>query len=191
MTIRTPGEVRRFWLDEVGEKGWYAGGQSLDDRVRDGFEATWMAAVEARLAPWMATPEDALAWIVLLDQFPRNMFRGESLSFASDPHARRAATTAIGRGWDLRVEPPARQFFYLPLEHSERLVDQDRAVRLFVARMPEPDLLLHARAHRQTIRDFGRFPARNAALGRDSRPEEKEWLAAGGYAALLDRMRAA
>lgn len=190
--VRSPREVLDFWLGEVGEVGWYDPPEGLDDRVRDLFEDTWVAAMEGRLGLWLTAPRDALAYVILLDQLPRNMFRGDALSFASDRHARAAAKTAIAREWDLRVPVPERQFLYMPLEHSENLVDQDRAVRLFKARMPEAaDLLVHARAHREQIRTFGRFPSRNAALGRPSTPEEERFLAEGGYRTLLERMRAA
>lgn len=190
--IRSPGDVLHFWLQEVGTEGWYAGGGELDARVRDGFLPTWEAAMEGRLGLWLTTPPEALAYVILLDQFPRNMFRGSPMSFASDRHARAAAKTCIARGWDLRLPEPERQFFYLPLMHSENLVDQDRCVRLFKARMPEAgeDSLLHARAHREQIRRFGRFPMRNEALGRASTEAEKEFLASGGYPALVREMRA-
>ncbi len=188
--IAAPKDVLDFWLEEIGEEGWYAGGDEIDGQCRERFLATWEAAMEGRLGLWLTSPLGALAFVILLDQLPRNMFRGDPRSFASDRHARAAAKTAIARGWDLQVPAPERQFFYLPLEHSENLVDQDRAVRLFVARMPElPEQLLHARAHREQIRRFGRFPMRNAALGRANTPEEEEFLATGGYRALLEEMK--
>lgn len=187
-----PRDVLDFWLDEVGEAGWYAPPEGLDDRIRDRFEDAWVAAVEGRLGLWLTSPRDALAYVILLDQFPRNMFRGDPLSFASDPHARAAAKAAVGRGWDLQLGLPERQFLYLPLEHSENLVDQDRSVRLIRARLPGLDeQLLHARAHREQVRAFGRFPTRNKVLGRESTPAEAAWLAAGGYPALVERMKAA
>ena len=190
--IATARDVLDFWLEEVGEKRWYAGGEELDSQVRDRFLRTWESGMEGRLGLWLTTPPEALAYVILLDQFPRNMFRGEADSFASDRHARAAAKTAIAREWDLKVAEPERQFFYLPLEHSENLVDQDRAVRLFAARMPETgaEYLLHARAHREQIRRFGRFPMRNEALGRRSTPEEEEFLSRGGYRALLEELGA-
>ena len=189
--VRSPREVLSFWIEDVGEAGWYAGGDDLDALVRDRFGRTWEAALEGRLGLWLTTPLDALAYVILLDQFPRNMFRGTPDSFASDPHARAAAKTAIGRDWDLRVPEPERQFFYLPLEHSENLVDQDRAVRLFAARMPgSAEQMIHARAHREQIRRFGRFPMRNAVLGRTNTPEEAAFLAEGGYRALIERLSA-
>ncbi|TNC71385.1 DUF924 family protein [Rubellimicrobium roseum] len=190
MTV-TPKDVLDFWIGEVGEKDWYAVDHELDQRIRDRFLPAWETAMEGRLGLWLTDPRDALAYLVLLDQFPRNMFRGDPRSFASDPHARAATKTCIARDWDLRVPEPERQFFYLPLMHSENLVDQDRCVRLFKARMPETgaDNLLHAVAHREQIRRFGRFPMRNEVLRRASTPEEQEFLAQGGYRALVEGLR--
>ena len=192
MTATRPEDVLDFWLNEVGEDGWYAGGDALDARVRDRFLPTWEAAMEGRLGLWLTSPLGALAYVIVLDQFPRNMFRGDPRSFASDRHARAAAKTAIAREWDLKVPEPERQFFYMPLEHSENLVDQDRCVRLMVARLPETgaEQILHARAHREQIRRFGRFPTRNEVLRRQNTPEEAEFLARGGYRALVEEMRA-
>ena len=195
MTDRTLPSARAvldFWLGEVGEAGWYAGGEALDALCRERFGPLWERAMEGGLGPWLASPQEALAYLILTDQLPRNMFRGDARAFASDPLARAAAKTAISRDWDLKVEPPARQFFYMPLEHSESLVDQDRAVRLFKARYPgDPDMLLYAVVHREQIRRFGRFPGRNAALGRTSTPAEEAFLAEGGQTGLFRRMKAA
>jgi uncharacterized protein (DUF924 family) len=179
-----------FWFDEIGEKGWFGGGDELDQKIRDRFLATWEAGIEGRLGLWLTTPREALAYVILLDQFPRNMFRGDPRSFASDALARAAAKTVINREWDLKVPERERVFFYLPLEHSENLVDQDRSVRLTRARMPElgADYLLHARAHREQIRRFGRFPTRNEVLRRQSTPQEAEFLAKGGYPALVKEL---
>jgi uncharacterized protein (DUF924 family) len=185
-------DVLDFWLDEVGEKGWFGGGDELDQRIRDRFLPAWEAAMEGRLGLWLTTPREALAYVILLDQFPRNMFRGDSRCFASDPLARAAAKTAVNREWDLQVPERERVFFYLPLEHSENLVDQDRSVRLTRARMPTlgADYLVHARAHREQIRRFGRFPTRNEILRRPSTPAEAEFLSSGGYGKLVENMRA-
>ncbi|WP_208103320.1 DUF924 family protein [Rubellimicrobium sp. CFH 75288] len=192
-TIPGPDDVTAFWLEEVGEARWYASDDALDAAIRDRFGSAWAEAARGRLGHWMATAPGALGYLILLDQFPRNMFRGEARAFATDGRARVAAKTAIGRGWDLRIPEPERQFFYLPLMHSEVLVDQDRTVRLFLSRMPETgaDGLLHALAHREQIRRFGRFPGRNAALGRQSTPEEEAFLAEGGQYALYQRIKAA
>jgi uncharacterized protein (DUF924 family) len=184
-------DVLGFWLDEVGEAGWYRGGADLDARVRQLFEPLWVRATEGALGLWLTYPSGALAYCILTDQFPRNMFRGTARAFATDRVALAAAKMAVQRDWDLRIDPPARQFFYLPLEHSETLVDQGQAVRLIHMRMPGADeTLLHARAHREVIRRFGRFPFRNAALGRADTPEEVAWLAQGGYASTVESLRA-
>ena len=128
-----------------------------------------------------------IAYIILIDQFSRNMFRGSFKSFMLDPAARSAAKMAIKREWDTRIDEPARQFFYLPLMHSENQCDQDRAVRLFHTRMPETghNNIDHARAHREVIRRYGRFPYRNDALGRTSNAQEQEFLKNGGYGAIV------
>lgn len=184
----SPAEVVGFWVDEVGADGWYARSTSLDQTIRDRFRPAWEAA--ATLAPdWAARgPEGALAALILTDQFPRNMFRGEARAFASDARARATAKAAIARGFDLAIGIPARQFFYLPLMHSEVLADQDRCVRLIVMRFAEAEQIRHARAHRDIIRRFGRFPFRNAALGRASTPEEEAWMAQGGYMAEVEAL---
>lgn len=183
-------DVLGFWLDEVGEAGWYAGGEALDATVRERFEGLWTRASEGALGLWLTYPTGVLAYCILTDQFPRNMFRGTARTFATDPIALAAAKMAVDRGWDLRIDMPARQFIYMPLEHSEVLVDQDHAVRLIHMRMPgATETLLHARAHRDVIRRFGRFPFRNAALGRTDTPDEAAWLARGGYAEAVKAIR--
>ncbi|WP_294607963.1 DUF924 family protein [Roseovarius sp.] len=188
-----PEDVLSFWLDEVGPKRWYEASDELDQMVRDRFEAAWNKAQEGAYGLWLTYPTGTLAYIILTDQFPRNMFRGKAQAFASDHPALAAAKVAIKRGWDLRIDEPARQFFYLPLMHSENLCDQERCVRLLCERMPEygPENLLHARAHREVIRQFGRFPYRNTALSRPSTAQEREYVADGGYGATLRRFKAA
>ncbi|MEW9918576.1 DUF924 family protein [Marimonas sp. MJW-29] len=178
-----PQEILEFWLDEIGPKGWYEASDTLDATIRDTFLGTWEAASEGKFSLWLTYPSGALAYIILMDQFPRNMFRGEAKAFVSDRAALAAAKSAVERSWDLRIDEPARQFFYLPLMHSENLCDQDRSVRLICERMPETgeSNLLHARAHREVIRRFGRFPYRNAALGRNDTPGEKAFMSGGGY----------
>ena len=119
-----------------------------------------------------------MAYIILTDQFPRNMFRGQGRAFASDRAALAVAKSSIHKGWDMRIDPPARQFFYLPMMHSENLIDQDRCVRLMCERMPHSSSnLLHARAHRKVIREFGRFPYRNDALDRPYTALEQSYIA--------------
>ena len=189
--MMTPEDILSFWLDEVGPDGWYTRNESVDDAIRSRFRTVWDGAMEGRYGLWLTHPSGVLAYIILLDQFPRNMFRGEARAFQSDPIALAAAKQAIHRGWDLKIDPPGRQFFYLPLEHSENLSDQDRAVRLIKDRLDSDETLLHARVHREVIRRFGRFPYRNAALGRTTSEAEARFLdEEGGYGAVLRSMRA-
>ncbi len=189
----SPEEVLGFWLDEVGPEGWYGASDSLDQRVRDRFSDAWENARQGAYALWLTYSSGTLAYIILTDQFPRNMFRGEARAFATDRVALAAAKVAINRGWDMRINEPARQFFYLPLMHSENLCDQERCVRLICERMPlhGPENMIHARAHREVIRQFGRFPYRNAALDRPSTALERDYQAQGGYDATLRQLMAA
>ena len=181
--MSTVDEVIEFWVDEVGPKGWYVSDPDLDARIRDRFGPLWEKARAGRLERWTACARGALAFIIVTDQFPRNMFREDGRAFETDELARRVAARACHLGYDCQTPEPQRQFFYLPLMHSESQMDQDRAVRMFLLRMPETGAhnLLHARAHRAVIREFGRFPYRNAALGRDSSPREEAFLERGGY----------
>ena len=183
MTTVTPAEINRFWIEEVGPKGWYERSDALDQQIRDRFRAAWDDA--AVLAPaWAGDPEGALAALILTDQFPRNMFRDDARAYSTDPLALRIASAAIEAGHDLATPEPARQFFYLPFEHSEELADQERAVELFAERMPGENLI-HAEIHRDTIAKFGRFPWRNEALGRTPTDAERRVMEAGGYGALV------
>ena len=188
-----PEDVLSFWLDEVGQAGWYDPSPELDKTIRDRFEAAWHEAREGRFGLWLTYPTGTLAYIILMDQFPRNMFRNEGEAFATDRHALAAAKAAIHRKWDMRIDEPARQFFYLPLMHSENLCDQERCIRLICERMPVhgPSNLLHARVHREVIRLFGRFPYRNEALERESTAAEREYMAMGGYGMTLREMQSA
>ncbi len=178
-----PEDILAFWLDEVGPKGWFAGGDELDAEILDRFEETYNAACEGALSLWLTYPSGTLAYIILTDQLSRNMFRGTAKAFATDKLAMAAAKAAIARGWDLRIDEPARHFFYMPLSHSECLEDQDRAVRLIKTRMPETGAakMLDAQVHREVIREFGRFPYRNEALSRETPAAEAEYLEKGGY----------
>jgi uncharacterized protein (DUF924 family) len=185
-----PVQVLDYWLGEVGPEGWYAGGEALDADIRDRWLDLWQAAHDGGLDHWAEGPAGALALLVLTDQFSRNMFRGEGKAFSTDPLARAVARKAVAAGWDLEVPAPERQFFYLPFEHSEDPADQAMAVELIADRMPEADeTLLHARAHQAIIARFGRFPFRNAALGRESSPEETAFMEGGGYASMVNDLR--
>lgn len=192
MSIVNPEEILAFWLDEVGPQGWYSGGDELDRTIRERFEATYRKVCEGALSLWLTFPSGTLAYVILTDQFPRNMYRDQPGAFATDNLARAAAKVAISKEWDMRIDEPARQFFYMPLVHSECLSDQDRAVRLIKTRMPETGEanLLHARAHREVIRRFGRFPNRNAAIGRVTPSSEAAFLEQGGYGAMVEAVRA-
>jgi len=187
-----PEDVIAFWLDEVGPEQWYASDEALDARIRERFEGLWEKARAGGLHDWLTSPRGMLAYLILTDQFPRNMFRGEARAFATDANARAEAKLAIDHGFDKRVPEPERQFFYLPLMHSECLTDQDRCVRLMLTRMPETGAsnLLHAKAHREVIRRFGRFPFRNEALSRSSSPEERNFVQEGGYGRTVEKLRA-
>jgi uncharacterized protein (DUF924 family) len=177
--IATPEEVRSFWR-EAGPKRWYKVDPAFDETMRRRFLATWEAGRAGRLAGWEETPAGALALLLVLDQFPRNMFRGDARSFATDTPARAVAGRAIERKFDQAFAPPELNFFYLPYMHSEALADQERAVALMQA-VGDAEGIKHAEAHRDLIRRFGRFPFRNRALGRTSTAAEAEYLAAGGY----------
>jgi uncharacterized protein (DUF924 family) len=190
--MQTAQDVLDFWLNDIGPDGWYAGGAAIDARIRDRFEGLWHDAMTGACGPWLTDPRGALAYLIVMDQFPRNMFRDTARAFASDSHARAAAKLAIAEGWDMAVPEPERVFFYMPHEHSESLADQDDSVRLTAERLPltGADYHLHALAHREVIRAFGRFPTRNAALGRATTAAEAAWLAAGGYGAVMRALTA-
>lgn len=188
-----PEDILSFWIEEVGQSGWYEASDELDDAISDKFMTTWEQAKTEELHRWPKDAKGALAYIILLDQFPRNMFRGQAKAFSTDKPALCAAKCAISKDWDIRNAEPQRQFFYLPLMHSESLSDQDRCIRLIKERMPESGAsnLLHARAHREVIRRFGRFPYRNEALGRASTSQEIAYMNSGGYGSTLKELQTA
>ncbi|OFX00661.1 MAG: hypothetical protein A3E78_08300 [Alphaproteobacteria bacterium RIFCSPHIGHO2_12_FULL_63_12] len=181
---RSPGaaqDVVRFWFDVAGRKKWFRGGPAFDAEIRARFSGHYQAASLGLLDCWRATPTGALALLILLDQFPRNMFRRDARAFASDPFARLIAAEAIRRRFDRVGKPERRPFFYLPFMHSESLDDQKRCVALFKATMPGSANLPFAIEHYEIIRRFGRFPHRNAPLGRASTREEHAFLKNGGF----------
>jgi uncharacterized protein (DUF924 family) len=177
--IASPEAVLTFWR-KAGPKKWFTKDTSFDDEIRARFLATYEAAAADRLADWEHTAEGALALTIALDQFPRNMFRNDARTYAADPLALAVAKRAIARGFDQRVPAPEWQFFYLPFEHSEALPDQERCCALFAA-AGDADLLKWAELHADIIRKFGRFPHRNAMLGRSTTPEEQAFLDGGGF----------
>jgi uncharacterized protein (DUF924 family) len=182
-----PVEVLDFWLGEVGPDGWYSGDDALDAECRLRFADLWQAALDGGLEHWIDGTVGTLAYLVICDQLARNMFRGDAKSFATDAQARAAARIALDNGWDMGAPEPERQFFYLPFMHSEDLADQALAVKLYTERMHETGATegIHALAHEAVIARFGRFPFRNAALGRETTTDEAEFLANGGYGAIV------
>ncbi|TQS73832.1 DUF924 domain-containing protein [Rhodobacteraceae bacterium] len=173
--IKTPKDVRAFWFAPEVEKKWFLKDENFDGEVRDRFMATYEAARGDRLTNWRATAEDTLSLCLVLDQFPRNMFRGSRRAFESDAQALAVAQGAVNQGFDQEVAKERRAFFYLPFMHAEDLAVQDRAVALYTALGQEPNLG-YAKEHRDIIARFGRFPHRNAALGRESTSEERAFL---------------
>lgn len=168
-----------FW-QEAGPDRWFRKDAEFDRRFRDRFLALHEAAARGELDGWAASPSGALALLILLDQYPRNAFRGTPRMYGADEKARMIADLAVSRGYDLEVPPALKLFVYLPFGHSESLIDQNRSVQLVAERLGEPSLS-HAKHHREIVRRFGRFPHRNAILGRKPTAEELSYLAAGGY----------
>ena len=177
MTDISPNDVLDFWFRETPSQKWFAVDPAFDEEIRSRFEAAWRLGCTGGLAGWENEPNGALALIVLFDQLPRNMFRGTADAFASDAIARDIAKRAIAERKDLEAPASIRHFFYLPLEHSENLADQETCVRLMKERLPDDKVSFsYALRHKTAIERFGRFPARNTALGRVSTDEEKEFL---------------
>lgn len=172
-------EVAAFWAP-LGHAVWFGKDPAFDTRFRDAFALQHGAAARGELMPWLVTPAGALSLVILLDQYPRNAFRGGDRMYATDPLARIAANIAIELGHDQAVDTRLRPFFYLPFGHSEQLSDQERSVTL-CADLPDP-APRHSQRHHDIIARFGRFPHRNAILGREATAEETGWLAAGGFA---------
>jgi uncharacterized protein (DUF924 family) len=178
--MANPEDVTAFWRT-AGPTKWFRRDASFDREITARFLATHEAAAAGGLADWDATPEGALALLLLLDQFPRNMFRDSARAFATDPLARAVAHRAVARGFHTSVAAAERAFFYLPFEHSENLADQERSLTLSrQANGGKTDR--YAEIHADIIRRFGRFPHRNAVLGRATTPEEQAFLDTGGFA---------
>ncbi len=172
-------EVVAFWR-QAGPGRWFTKDPAFDADFRERFLSAHEAAAAGQLAHWEVRPEDALGLVLLLDQFPRNCFRGTPRMYATDEAARGVTERAVVAGHDMAVEVGLRLFFYLPLAHSELLADQDRSVELH--QRLEPQVMRHALEHRDIVRRFGRFPHRNGILGRATTPEEQAFLDAGGFA---------
>lgn len=171
-------EVVAFWR-KAGPDKWFAKDPTFDRSFRDRFAGAYESAVRGELAAWQGSAEGALGLVILLDQYPRNAFRGGPRMYASDAQAREVSARAIQAGLDLSLEARLRLFLYLPYGHSEDPIDQERSVEL--SRTLSPVDVAHAEHHRDIIRRFGRFPHRNAILGRVSNPDEVRYLASGGF----------
>ena len=174
-----PDDVLTFWRS-AGDERWYKRDDAFDARVRERFLSFWPKAVAGELSSWETTDDGALALVILLDQFPRNMFRGDAKAFSSDAQALEVAHRALARGANKRIEAPLLQFLYLPFMHSEDLADQSRCVDLFRT-TADTENLRYAEEHADIVRRFGRFPHRNRVLGRTTTPEEQAFLDGGGF----------
>lgn len=168
-------EVLSFWFSERVRPLWFRSTPEFDAEVRLRFEATWQAARDGLLQSWESSARGALALVIVLDQFPLNMYRDQGLSFSTEAQSREVARRAIDQGWDGELDDSGKAFLYLPFMHSETLADQDRAVALFEAAGLK-DNVRFANHHRDIVRRFGRFPHRNNALERECTDDERAWL---------------
>lgn len=171
----TPTEIITLWFSEAGKKFWYNATSEMDKELREKYSDIFHAAMRDRLEQWQDTPEGSLALVIVLDQFPLNMYRGEAESYSGEARSREVAAAAIARGFDEALIDEQKAFLYLPYMHSENLDDQDRAIELFTqAGLMEN--LKWAEHHREIVRRFGRFPHRNDMLGRKFTPEEEDYM---------------
>jgi len=174
-----PADILAFWR-EAGSDRWYKKDGAFDDEVRRRFFGLWQDAAAGKLSAWEASDDGALALTIVLDQFPRNMFRGDAGTYATDALALAVAGRAIDRGADSRIDPALLEFLYMPFMHSEHLPDQERCVALF-EKAGNTFNLKYAVDHADIIRRFGRFPHRNQLLGRQTTAEEQAFLDGGGF----------
>ncbi|HEX3700370.1 MAG TPA: DUF924 family protein [Phenylobacterium sp.] len=172
-------DILHFWR-EAGPRRWFKHDPAFDQAIRLKYEPVHHAAARGAYDAWATTAEGALALLILLDQFPRNLYRNSGHAFATDGKARQVARAAVAAGFHRQVEPPLRQFFVLPFEHSEDLADHDQAL-LLVRELADPDIAKWADLHRDIVARFGRFPHRNSALGRETTPAEQAFLDDGGF----------
>ena len=175
----TPAGILAFWRD-AGPDRWYRRDDAFDAEVCRRFLGLWQCAAAGELASWETSDDGALALVIVLDQFPRNLFRDDVRTYASDPLAREVAHRAIDRGVDARIDPALREFLYLPFMHSEHLPDQLRCIELF-RETANTENKHYAEHHADIIRRFGRFPHRNQILGRANTSEEQAFLDQGGF----------
>jgi uncharacterized protein (DUF924 family) len=179
--MTTPRDILQFWYSERARPLWFEKDAAFDEEIRARFAPLVHEAQLGRLDDWRSSSDGALALLILLDQFSRNLFRGSAKAFLGDARARDIAAEAIARRYDQRYPYPDRVFFYLPFEHCETLANQDRFIALLEGCMREfgdvaAEFLQYGHRHRDIIKRFGRFPHRNAALGRETTEEEAEFL---------------
>ncbi|HEY2754929.1 MAG TPA: DUF924 family protein [Pseudolabrys sp.] len=179
MTPATPADILAFWR-EAGRDRWYEKDDAFDNEVRRRYLDLWQRAAAGELSSWEASDDGALALTIVLDQFPRNMFRGHIRTYATDPLAQEVAGRAIARGADARIDPVLIEFLYMPFMHSEHLPDQLRCVELF-RNTGNAENLGYAERHADIVRRFGRFPHRNRLLGRATTLDEQAFLDGGGF----------
>lgn len=168
-----------FWFNEIGEQGWWNHDPDLDQQCLVRFSSLWAEKRSLMPEAFLDRADDALAAVLLFDQLPRNMFRGTAQAFATDDLARAIARGAIAHGYDIQIGGAGRRFFYMPFQHSEDLDDQNMSLSLFES-AGDGRSLKFAREHHSMIERFGRFPHRNAALGRETRPGEQEAIREAG-----------
>lgn len=176
----TPGDVTRFW-EQAGEARWFNKDLAFDGALKLRFGAAVTAARDGELDHWGESPEGALGLVLLLDQFSRNIHRGSALAFAGDARALRLAQGWIGQGYHYKLPAPRAQWLFMPFEHAEDLDAQRRGVALFLS-LGLRDMAYWAQLHLDIIARFGRFPHRNAVLGRTTTPLERDFLESGGFA---------
>ena len=170
--------VLQFWFEEHGREDWFKKSDEFDEKIRDRFLSGYEQAAAGGLDDWRQSPLGCVALCLVLDQFPRNLFRDDPRSYATDAAALAVTGLALDRGFDrdAALTGVHRLFLYLPLEHSEDLADQRRCVALIRERIGDPDFIDYAERHLRIVERFGRFPHRNAVLGRTSTPEEVAFL---------------
>jgi len=178
MSICNYQEIIDFWFDEEHKSLWFNSNPLFDSELKEQFESTYTAACEGELSVWEQHPEGLLALVILFDQFPLNMYRGDVKSFATEDRSRDLADQAIEKGWDVKLSNEQKAFLYMPFMHSENLEDQDRGIALFEqAGLNENAKFAHH--HRDIIHRFGRFPHRNSILNRENTDAEKNYLISG------------
>lgn len=173
--MHSPQEVVAFWF-QLGAERWFTVDPDLDARIRDRFEDTYDKALVGACDDWASTPRGALALVIVLDQFPRNMFRGTARMYEADAIALATTKRAVEAGFDSDLTQPERMVLYMPFQHSENGADQDRSVRLYEALTELPKAIESARRHRDVVARFGRFPHRNTILGRETTADEATFL---------------